>query len=69
MKNTFQMISVNIFYRKTIKVLTMSNNELLKTVAISCNHSEKTQRIYRLALTQYASYFNQNLHELLAEAE
>ncbi|WP_257637929.1 hypothetical protein [Methanobrevibacter gottschalkii] len=33
----------------------MSNNELLKTVAISCNHSEKTQRIYRLELTQYAS--------------
>ena len=63
------MLSVNIFYRKTIKVLTMNNNELLKTLAISCNHSEETQRIYRLALSQYASYFNQGLHELLAEAE
>lgn len=63
------MLSVNIFYRKTIKVLTMNNNELLKTLAISCNHSEETQRIYRLALSQYASYFNQDLHELLAEAE
>ena len=62
-------LSVNIFYRKTIKVLTMNNNELLKNLAISCNHSEETQRIYRLALTNYASYFNQNLHELLAEAE
>lgn len=47
----------------------MNNNELLKTLAISCNHSEETQRIYRLALTNYASYFNQDLHELLAEAE
>lgn len=47
----------------------MNNNELLKTLAISCNHSEETQRIYRLALSQYASYFNQDLHELLAEAE
>lgn len=47
----------------------MNNNELLKNLAISCNHSEETQRIYRLALTNYASYFNQNLHELLAEAE
>ena len=47
----------------------MNNNELLKTLAISCNHSEETQRIYRLALSQYASYFNQDLHELLAETE
>ena len=47
----------------------MNNNELLKNLAISCNHSEETQRIYRLALTNYASYFNQDLHELLAEAE
>ena len=62
-------LSVNIFYRKIIEVLTMNNNELLKNLAISCNHSEETQRIYRLALTNYASYFNQNLHELLSEAE
>ncbi|WP_405271947.1 tyrosine-type recombinase/integrase [Methanobrevibacter sp.] len=47
----------------------MNNNELLKNLAISCNHSEETQRIYRLALTNYASYFNQDLDELLAEAE
>ena len=63
------MLSVNIFYRKIIEVLTMNNNELLKNLAISCNHSDETQRIYRLALTNYASYFNQALHELLAEAE
>ena len=62
-------LSVNIFYRKIIDVLTMNNNELLKNLAISCNHSDETQRIYRLALTNYASYFNQDLHELLAEAE
>ena len=60
------MLSVNIFYRKIIEVLTMNNNELLKNLAISCNHSDETQRIYRLALTNYASYFNQDLHELLA---
>lgn len=60
---------LTFFIEKTIKVLTMNNNELLKNLAISCNHSEETQRIYRLALTNYASYFNQNLHELLAEAE
>lgn len=62
-------LSVNIFYRKIIDVLTMNNNELLKNLAISCNHSDETQRIYRLALTNYASYFNQDLHKLLAEAE
>lgn len=62
-------LSVNNFYRKIIEVLTMNNNELLKNLAISCNHSEETQRIYRLALTNYASYFSQDLHELLAEAE
>lgn len=45
------------------------NNELIKNLSISCNHSDETQRIYRLALRKYSEFFNQDLHELLSEAE
>lgn len=62
------MLSVNIFYEKIIKVLIM-NNELIKNLSISCNHSDETKRIYRLALNKYSEFFNQDLDDLLSEAE
>ena len=45
------------------------NNELIKNLSISCNHSEATRRIYLNVLNAYSAYFNQSLQELLAEAE
>ena len=62
------MLSVNIFYEKIIKVLIM-NNELIKNLSISGNHSDETKRIYRLVLNKYSEFFNQDLDDLLSEAE
>ncbi|MBQ9160184.1 MAG: site-specific integrase, partial [Methanobrevibacter sp.] len=47
----------------------MKNNELLKTLFITYNHSEGTQRLYTYALEKYATYFEMGLDELLKEAE
>ena len=45
------------------------NDELLKNLSISCNHSEHTKAVYEIVLRQYSEYFNQTLAELLDEAE
>ncbi|WP_407431869.1 site-specific integrase [Methanobrevibacter sp.] len=47
----------------------MMNNELLKNLAINCNHAERTQRNYSNALRKYSEYYGMSLQELLDEAE
>lgn len=45
------------------------NNELINNLSISCNHSKATKDVYFHCLNEYSLYFNQNLQELLIEAE
>lgn len=47
----------------------MKNNELLKNIFMTYNHSPGTQKSYVYALKQYSSYFGMDLHEFLREAE
>lgn len=45
------------------------NNELLKNLFITCNHSKGTQKAYNYALKVYCSYFQMEIRDLLMEAE
>lgn len=47
----------------------MKNNELLKNIFVTYNHSPTTQKAYVYALKQYSNYFGMDLHEFLREAE
>ena len=47
----------------------MMNNELIKNLSISCNHSERTVRNYTNTLRKYCEYYDLSLQELLDEAE
>jgi integrase len=47
----------------------MKNNELLKNIFVTYNHSPTTQKAYVYALKQYSNYFDMDLHEFLREAE
>ena len=47
----------------------MKNNELLKNIFVTFNHSESTKKAYAYALKQYSNYFGTELHEFLKEAE
>ena len=47
----------------------MKNNELLKNIFMTYNHSPGTQKSYVYALKQYSNYFGMDLHEFLREAE
>lgn len=47
----------------------MMNNELLKNLFITCNHSKGTQKAYNYALKVYCSYFQMEIRDLLMEAE
>lgn len=61
--------SLNIFYQRRIKVISMMNNELFKNFTISCNHAIGTTQSYELSLRKYYIYFDMSLKELLEEAE
>ncbi|WP_366925580.1 site-specific integrase [uncultured Methanobrevibacter sp.] len=39
------------------------NDELIKNLSISCNHSERTVRNYRNALRKYCEYYDITLQE------
>lgn len=45
------------------------NNEFIKNMCLSCNHSKQTQNNYNLSLRKYCEYFDMSLEELLMEAE
>ena len=45
------------------------NDELLKNLSISCNHSKGTTFNYELALRKYCIYFDMELKDFLKEAE
>lgn len=47
----------------------MKNNELLRTIFVTYNHSPGTQRLYTYALEKYSTYHEMELNELLIEAE
>lgn len=47
----------------------MKNNELLRTIFVTYNHSPGTQRLYTYALEKYSTYHEMELNELLMEAE
>lgn len=47
----------------------MKNNELLRTIFVTYNHSSGTQRLYTYALEKYSTYHEMELNELLMEAE
>ena len=47
----------------------MMNDELIKNLSISCNHSKRTVRNYTNALRKYCEYYDLSLQELLDEAE
>ncbi|WP_407409528.1 hypothetical protein [Methanobrevibacter sp.] len=47
----------------------MMNDELLKNLSISCNHSKGTTFNYELALRKYCIYFDMELKDFLKEAE
>lgn len=47
----------------------MMNDELIKNLSISCNHSKRTVRNYTNALRKYYEYYDLSLQELLDEAE
>lgn len=61
--------SINIFYQRRIKVISMMNDELFKNFTISCNHAIGTTQSYELSLRKYCIYFDMSLKELLEEAE
>lgn len=61
--------SLNIFYQRRIKVISMMNDELFKNFTISCNHAIGTTQSYELSLRKYCNYFDMSLKELLEEAE
>jgi len=45
------------------------NDELLKNLSISCNHSKGTTFNYEIALRKYCNYFGMELKDFLKEAE
>ena len=45
------------------------NNELIKNMCLTCNHSKQTHKNYKLSLRKYCEYFDMSLEELLMEAE
>ena len=45
------------------------NDELLKNMSITCNHSEGTALNYVHALRKYCDYFDMELKDFLEEAE
>ena len=47
----------------------MMNDELLKNLSISCNHSKGTTFNYEIALRKYCNYFDMELKDFLKEAE
>ena len=47
----------------------MMNDELLKNLSISCNHSKGTTFNYEIALRKYCNYFDMGLKDFLKEAE
>lgn len=47
----------------------MKNNELLKALFVTYNHSPGTRRLYVYALEKYSTYYEMELDELLKEAE
>ena len=47
----------------------MMNDELIKNLSISCNHSERTVRNYRNALRKYCEYYDITLQEFFDNAE
>lgn len=47
----------------------MKNNELLKALFVTYNHSPGTRRLYVYALEKYSTYYEMELSELLSEAE
>ena len=57
--------SLNIFYQRRIKVISMMNDELFKNFTISCNHAIGTTQSYELSLRKYCIYFDMSLKELL----
>lgn len=61
--------SLNIFYQRRIKVISMMNDKLFKNFTISCNHAIGTTQSYELSLRKYCNYFDMSLKELLEEAE
>lgn len=61
--------SLNIFYQRRIKVISMMNDELFKNFTISCNNAIGTTQSYELSLRKYCIYFDMSLKELLEEAE
>lgn len=66
---TLQALSLNIFYQRRIKVISMMNDGLFKNFTISCNHAIRTTQSYELSLRKYCNYFDMSLKELLEEAE
>ena len=59
-----------MFLQKTMELKkTMKNNELLRTIFVTYNHSPGTQRLYIYALEKYSTYHEMELNELLMEAE
>lgn len=47
----------------------MKNNELLRTIFVTYNHSPGTRRLYIYSLEKYSIYYEMELSELLSEAE
>ena len=45
------------------------NDELIKNLSISCNHSRRTVRNYKNSLRKYCEYYDMSLQESLDEAE
>ena len=58
---TLQALSLNIFYQRRIKVISMMNDELFKNFTISCNHAIGTTQSYELSLRKYCIYFDMSL--------
>jgi len=47
----------------------MMNDELIKNLSISCNHSRRTVHNYKNSLRKYCEYYDMSLQEFLDEAE
>ena len=47
----------------------MKNNELLKNIFVTYNHTPTIQKAYVYALKHYSNYFSMDLHEFLRKEE
>lgn len=63
------MLSNNFFIKMNKKVLIMNDEQLLKNLALTNNHSKATIKMYKHCLGKYSSFFQMSLQELLMEAE